>query len=124
MSPSRLPEQHDGPRGGDDLRTTREVAVFHVALYNINAVLVRSDPFLLKCLPLVLGVANKHSKRSSGSPIRLSSAELGFGVAPDSHACTGVMGKQIGKVLRQPVKDHVTDSRGTGVMKAEKHPKS
>jgi hypothetical protein len=56
--------------------------------------------------------------------LRKEITELGFGVAPEGHACTAVTGKQIGKVLRQPVEDHVTDSRGTTVMKAEKRTKS
>ena len=56
--------------------------------------------------------------------LRKEIAELGFGVALECHPCTAVTGKQIGKVLRQPVKDHVTDSRGTTVRKAEKRTKS
>jgi hypothetical protein len=50
--------------------------------------------------------------------------ELGFGVAPEGHACTTVTGAQVGKVLSQLVKNHVTDSRGTTVMNAEKYTKS
>jgi len=55
--------------------------------------------------------------------LRKEIAELGFGVAPEDHACTAVTGKQVGEVLCQPVEDHVTDSRGTTVMKAEKRTK-
>ena len=39
----QIAEQHDGALGGDDLRSTREVAVFHVPLHNVNAVLVRES---------------------------------------------------------------------------------
>jgi hypothetical protein len=56
--------------------------------------------------------------------LRKKIAELGFGVAPEGHAHTAVTGEQIGEVLRQPVKNHVTHSRGTTVMNAEKRTKS
>jgi hypothetical protein len=56
--------------------------------------------------------------------LRNEISELGFAVAPEGHACTAVTGKQIGEVLCEPVKDHVTDSRSTTVMNAEKRTKS
>jgi hypothetical protein len=56
--------------------------------------------------------------------LRNEISELGFAVAPEGHARPAVTGEEIGKVLCEPVKDHVTDSRGTTVMNGEKRTKS